>query len=240
MVTREYSVPFGRDRASAIYTDAMSKMYGLVALGVIVTAAAIWVGDQIGVGEFIFSFGWVGMLVMLGALMGVIFGASSAAARGNIGLATVLYFGFTGLAGLYLSPILLTYTGDTIGVAFLLTGGSFVGMSVIGMTTKRDLSKLGPMLIIGIVGVIVISLVNVIFVQSSGLFLLINIVLLPLFLLLTVWETKQMKELAQEAAIRGDEKVATQVAVIGSIGLYVNVLNLFIIILNLLGFMSDD
>ena len=240
MATREYSVPFGRDRASAIYTDAMSKMYGLVALGVIVTAAAIWVGDQIGVGEFIFSFGWVGMLVMLGALMGVIFGASSAAARGNIGLATVLYFGFTGLAGLYLSPILLTYTGDTIGVAFLLTGGSFVGMSVIGMTTKRDLSKLGPMLIIGIVGVIVISLVNVIFVQSSGLFLLINIVLLPLFLLLTVWETKQMKELAQEAAIRGDERAATQVAVIGSIGLYVNVLNLFIIILNLLGFMSDD
>ena len=240
MATREYSVPFGRDRASAIYTDAMSKMYGLVALGVIVTAAAIWVGDQIGVGEFIFSFGWVGMLVMLGALMGVIFGASSAAARGNIGLATVLYFGFTGLAGLYLSPILLTYTGDTIGVAFLLTGGSFVGMSVIGMTTKRDLSKLGPMLLIGIVGVIVISLVNVIFVQSSGLFLLINIVLLPLFLLLTVWETKQMKERAQEAAIRGDEKAATQVAVIGSIGLYVNVLNLFIIILNLLGFMSDD
>ena len=240
MATREYSVPFGRDRASAIYTDAMSKMYGLVALGVIVTAAAIWVGDQIGVGEFIFSFGWVGMLVMLGALMGMIFGASSAAARGNIGLATVLYFGFTGLAGLYLSPILLTYTGDTIGVAFLLTGGSFVGMSVIGMTTKRDLSKLGPMLIIGIVGVIVISLVNVIFVQSSGLFLLINIVLLPLFLLLTVWETKQMKELAQEAAIRGDERAATQVAVIGSIGLYVNVLNLFIIILNLLGFMSDD
>jgi FtsH-binding integral membrane protein len=240
MATREYSVPFGRDRASAIYTDAMSKMYGLVALGVIVTAAAIWVGDQIGVGEFIFSFGWVGMLVMLGALMGVIFGASSAAARGRIGLATVLYFGFTGLAGLYLSPILLTYTGDTIGVAFLLTGGSFVGMSVIGMTTKRDLSKLGPMLLIGIVGVIVISLINVILIQSSGLFLLINIVLLPLFLLLTVWETKQMKELAQEAAMRGDERAATQVAVMGSIGLYVNVLNLFVIILNLLGFMSDD
>ena len=240
MATRDYSIPIGRNRATVIYTDAMSKMYGLVALGVIVTAAAIWAGDQIGVGEFIFSFGWVGMLLMFGALMGVIFGASAAAARGNIGLATVLYFGFTGLAGLYLSPILLTYTGDTIGIAFLLTGGSFVAMSAIGMTTKRDLSKLGPMLFIGIIGVIVISLVNLIFVQSSGLFLLINIVLLPLFLLLTVWETKQMKELAQQAAMRGDERVATQVAVMGSIGLYVNVLNLFIIILNLLGFMSDD
>ena len=113
-------------------------------------------------------------------------------------------------------------------------------MSAIGMTTKRDLSKLGPMLFIGIIGVIVISLVNLILVQSSGLFLLINIVLLPLFLLLTVWETKQMKEMAQQAAMSGDERAATQVAVMGSIGLYVNVLNLFVIILNLLGFMSDD
>lgn len=79
-----------------------------------------------------------------------------------------------------------------------------------------------------------------ILIQSSGLFLLINILLLPLFLALTVWETKQVKDLTQQAALRGDDGAATQVAVIGSIGLYVNVLNIFLIILNLLGFMSDD
>ena len=72
------------------------------------------------------------------------------------------------------------------------------------------------------------------------MFLLINILLLPLFLALTVWETKQVKDLAQQAALRGDDKAATQAAVIGSIGLYVNVLNIFLIILNLLGFLSDD
>ena len=72
------------------------------------------------------------------------------------------------------------------------------------------------------------------------LFLLINIILLPIFLALTVWETKQMKELAQEAAIAGDEKAAAQMAVIGSIGLYLNALNIFIIILNLLGFAGRD
>ena len=125
-------------------------------------------------------------------------------------------------------------------MAFLLTGGLFVAMSAVGMTTKRDLSKLGPMLLIGLVGLIVISLINMLVIQSSGLFLLINILLLPLFLALTVWETKQMKELAQEAAMHGDEKGAMQVAVMGSIGLYLNVLNIFLIILNLLGFVSSD
>ena len=113
-------------------------------------------------------------------------------------------------------------------------------MSVVGLTTKRDLSKLGPMLMIGLFGVIIVSLINVFLLQSSMLFLLVNIILLPIFLALTVWETKQMKELAQQAAMDGDEKAATQVAVIGSIGLYLNVLNMFIIILNLLGFLSGD
>ena len=145
-----------------------------------------------------------------------------------------------GVAGLFLSPILVQFTGEMIGVAFLLTAGLFVTMSAVGLTTKRDLSKLGPMLFIGLFGVVIVSLINVFLLQSSVLFLLVNIVLLPIFLALTVWETKQMKELAQQAAMDGDDKTATQVAVIGSIGLYLNVLNMFIIILNLLGFLSGD
>ena len=67
-----------------------------------------------------------------------------------------------------------------IGVAFLLTAGLFVAMSAVGMTTKRDLSKLGPMLIIGLIGVVVVSLINVFLLQSSLLFLLVNIILLPI------------------------------------------------------------
>ena len=240
MATGEYSIPIGRSRVDAIYTDAMARMYGLVALGVVTTAAAIWIGDSIGIGDLIFGFGWVGMLLAFGVLIGVIFGANAAVARGNIGLGTTLYFAFAGMEGLFLSPILVRYTNEMIGVAFLLTAGLFVAMSVVGLTTKKDLSKLGPMLLIGLGGVVLISLINVFLLRSDGLFLLINIVLLPLFLALTVWETKQMKELARAAAIAGDDKAATQAAVMGSIGLYLNVLNMFLIILNLLGFLSDD
>ena len=240
MSTEQYSISIGQDRVNAIFTDAMARMYGLVALGIVTTGAAIWVGDMLGVGEVIFSFGWIGMLLMFGIMFGVLMGANAVVARGNTALGTVLYLGFTGIAGLFLSPILTRFTTGTIGAAFVLTAGMFIAMSVVGMTTKKDLSKLGPMLIFGLIGVVVVSLINVLLLQSGILFLLINIVLLPIFLALTVWETKQMKELAQDAAMRGDVKVANQVAVIGSIGLYLNALNIFIILLNLLGFMSDD
>ena len=241
MATREYyGIPYSRDRANAIYTDAMARMYGLVALGVVTTGAAIWIGDMIGVGAIIFGFGWIGAIAAFGIMIGMLFAAQAAVGRGHIGLGTALYLTFTGFEGLYLSPILAAFEGETIGVAFLLTGGLFVAMCAVGMTTKKDLSKLGPMLIFGLIGVIIVGFVNAILIQSSGLFLLINILLLPLFLALTVWETKQVKDLAQQAALRGDDKAATQAAVIGSIGLYLNVLNIFLIILNLLGFMSDD
>ena len=241
MSTIEYlSSSESGDRASAIYSDAMARMYGLVALGIVTTGAAIWFGDSLGIGDAIFSFGWIGYIAAFAIIMGTLVAANAVVASGNTGLVTVLYLGFTGMEGLFLSPILTAFTTQTIGAAFMLTAGLFVGMSAIGMTTKKDLSRLGPMLFIGLIGLIVISLVNVLLIRSDGLFLLINLALLPLFLALTVWETKKMKELAQEAAMAGDAQSATQVAVMGSIGLYLNALNIFLILLNLLGFASDD
>ena len=240
MLRDQYSIGFGRERANEIYTGAMSRMYGLVALGIITTGAGIWIGDRIGLGDVILNIGWLGFLVGFGLIFGTLMAANGLAVKGHTGPATGVYLLFTAMEGLFLSWIVSRYTTETIGVAFLLTAGLFVGMSAIGMTTKRDISRWGPMLIIGVFGMIVISLVNIFLLQSSVLFLLINIVLLPLFLALTVWQTKQMKVLALQAAEQGNYEAATQVAVIGSIGLYVNFLNIFMIILSLLGFVSRD
>ena len=240
MLRDQYSIGFGRERANEIYVGAMSRMYGLVALGIVTTGAFIWVGDRIGLGDVILNIGWLGFLVGFGLIFGMLMAANVLAVKGHTGPATGVYLLFTAMEGLFLSWIVSRYTTETIGVAFLLTAGLFVGMSAIGMTTKRDISRWGPMLIVGLVGLIVISLVNVLLLQSSMLFLLINIVLLPLFLALTVWQTKQMKVLALQAAEQGNYEAATQVAVLGSIGLYVNFLNIFMIILSLLGFVSRD
>ena len=240
MSTIEYlSSSESGDRASAIFTDAMARMYGLVALGIVTTGAAIWFGDSLGIGDAIFRFGWIGVIAAFAIIMGTLVAANAVVASGNTGLGTVLYLGFTGMEGLFLSPILTAFTTQTIGAAFMLTAVLFVGMSAIGMTTKRDLSRLGPMLFVGLIGLIVISFVNML-IRSGDLFLIINLALLPIFLGLMVWETKKMKEMAQEAAMAGDARTATQVAVIGSIGLYLNALNIFLILLNLLGFASDD
>ena len=171
MATGQYSIPYGRSRSDAIYTDAMARMYGLVALGVVATAAAIWVGDMLGIGGIIFGFGWIGMLLFFGLAFGTLFAANAVVQKGNVSLGTALYFTFAGIWGLFLSPILVQYTGEMIGVAFLLTAGLFVAMSAVGLTTKRDLSKLGPMLFIGLFGVIIVSLINVFLLQSSVLFL---------------------------------------------------------------------
>lgn len=151
---QELTSSFGKVRADAIYTDAMSRLYGLVALGIVTTGAAIWIGDRIGVGQVIVGFGWIGYLAAFGIMIGTLIAASKVVAGGNTGLGTVLYLAFTGFEGFFLSPILMAFTGEMIGLAFVLTAGLFVAMSAVGMTTKRDLSKLGPMLFIGLIGMI--------------------------------------------------------------------------------------
>ena len=136
---------------------------------------------------------------------------------------------FTAITGVMISYIFWAYTGDTIVLAFVLTTGVFAVMSGIGYTTKRDLSGLGTMCMIGLFGVIIAGVVNW-FIGSNALSWLITLVALPIFLGLTVYQTKQVKELAREAAGRGDERAASQVAIMGAVGLYVAFLNIFLIL----------
>ena len=89
MASIQYSIPSSGDRASAIYTDAMARMYGLVALGIVVTGAAIWVGHAAGVGDVIFALGWIGMLLFFGVIFGTLYAANAVVQRGNIALGVV-------------------------------------------------------------------------------------------------------------------------------------------------------
>ncbi len=226
-------------RANTIYQSAMTRMYGLVALGVIITAVGALTGDRLGIGALIYGSGWIGLIVALGLLLGLVFGASRAASSGNIGLGLTLYLTFTAAEGLYISPIVAAFSLEIISQALLLTAAVFIVMSVIGMSTKRNLSGLGPFLFAGLIGLVVVVFVNLML-NSGALSLLISLVMLPLFMALTVYETKQMKELALQAAYDYNERAATQVAVMGSIGLYLNVLNMFIAILRLIDIFSGD
>ena len=231
---------YSQEAADSIFTGAMARLYGWIALGVVTTGAVAWLSYQAGILESILnSFGLIGYLVVLGVWLAAIFGLSFAASRVPPAVAGGLYLAFTAISGLMISYIFWTYTGDTIILAFVLTTGVFAAMSAIGYTTKRDLTGLGTMCFIGLIGVVIAGLVNI-FIGSGLLSWIVTLVALPIFLGLTVYQTKQVKEMAQEAAARGDERAASQVAIMGAVGLYVNFLNLFLILLRILDLFGGD
>ena len=210
---------YSQQTADAIFTGAMTRLYGWVALGVVTTGAVAWISHQAGALESIIdNFGMIGYFILLGVWIAFIFGLSFLAHRVPPAVAGGAYLVFTAITGLMISTIFWEYTGDTIILAFALTTGVFAVMSVIGYTTKRDLSSLGAMCMIGLFGVIIAGVVNW-FIGSNALSWIITVVALPIFLGLTVYQTKQVKELALEAAARGDERAASQIAIMGAVGL---------------------
>ena len=231
---------YSQDAANAIFTGAMTRLYGWIALGVITTGAVGWLSYQAGALESIIeNFGMIGYFVVLGVWIAGLFGLSFLASRVPSGIAGATYLVFTALTGLMISTIFWTYTGNTIVLAFALTTAVFSVMSVIGFTTKRDLSGLGTMLMVGLFGVVIAIVVNI-FLGSNLLSWIITLVALPIFLGLTVYETKQVKELAQEAAAMGDEQAASRIAIAGAVGLYVVFLNIFLILLRILDIFGGE
>ena len=231
---------YSQQSADAIFTGAMTRLYGWVALGVVTTGAVAWISHQAGALESIIdNFGMIGYFVVLGVWIAFIFGLSFLAHRVPPAVAGGAYLVFTAITGLMISTIFWEYTGDTIILAFALTTGVFAVMSVIGYTTKRDLSGLGTICMIGLFGVIIASVINI-FIGSNGLSWIITLVFLPILLGLTVYQTKEVKEMAQEAAARGDERAANQIAIMGAVGLYVVFLNIFLILLRILDIFGGD
>ena len=229
MATDQSNITFDESRAEAIYTDAMALMYGLVALGIFTTAAAIWAVKMIGIYGWIPDLKIVRILVLIVVIViaiALLKAANETVEKGHIGLGAVIYIVSTGILGMFLSPVLNSFTTGSVALAFVLAGGVLVAMALIGVTTKKDISRPGLILLIALLGVTLVIVVNLLLLRSSVLHILISVILLAIFLGLTVWESSKMKTLAQEAARRGDEKASRQVAVRGSIGFYLNITNL--------------
>ena len=231
--TRPYDFEAAGDR---IYTAAITRMYGWIALGLVTTGAAAAIAYRLGALDGI---GLIGYLVIIGVALALLVALYLTVHRVPAPVSAVLYLAFTAVEGVAISYIFGAYTNQTIVLAFGLTAGLFTAMSVIGFTTKRDLSKLGPMLLFGLVGLVIVSVSNI-FIGSGILSWIVTLVALPLFLALVVWETKEVKELAQQAAEDGDEKAARRIAIIGAAGLYIAFLNIFLILLRIVQFFSGD
>lgn len=225
--------------ADSIFTGAMTRLYGWIALGVVTTGAVGWLSHRAGVMQVVEGFGLLGYLGVLGVWIGCLLVLHVLSGRVPPAVAGVLYLAFSAVTGVVISHVFWEHTGDTIALAFALTTAVFVAMSVVGYTTKRDLSGLGTICLAGLLGVVVAGVANW-FIGSNLLSWIITLAALPIFLGLTIYETKQVKELAQQAATDGDERAAGRVAVMGAVGLYLSFLNIFLILLRILDAFSGD
>ena len=145
--------------------------------------------------------------------------------------AQAVFWAFAGVMGLSLANIFLMYTGASITRVFFITAGTFAGMSLYGYTTKRDLTGMGSFLMMGLIGIIIASVVNM-FMQSSAMHFVISVVGVLIFVGLTAYDTQKIKSMYLEA---DGSEVMSKKAIMGALTLYLDFINLFIMLLRLFG-----
>ncbi|HXQ65647.1 MAG TPA: Bax inhibitor-1/YccA family protein, partial [Alphaproteobacteria bacterium] len=169
-------------------------------------------------------------LVLL-APLGLVFFLSARITRMQPTTAQALFWLYAALMGVSMSFIFVAYTGTNIARVFFITAGSFAGLSLYGYTTKRDLSAFASFLMVGLIGIILASLVNL-FLHSTGLQFAVSVIGVLVFAGLTAYDTQSIKELY----FAGDDAgVATRKSVMGALRLYLDFLNLFLMLLQLFG-----
>ncbi len=172
-------------------------------------------------------FAWIIMLAPLAFILVLSFGIQ----RMKASTAQAMFWAFAAIMGLSLTHIFLVYTGTSITRVFFITAGTFASMSLYGYTTKRDLSKFGSFLFMGLIGIIIASVVNI-FMQSSAMAFVISVVGVLVFVGLTAHDTQNIKRMYVEGE---HSETASKKAVMGALSLYLDFLNLFIMLLHLLG-----
>lgn len=148
--------------------------------------------------------------------------------------ATLSFAAYSILNGITLSVIFLAYTGSDITRAFFVTAGTFAGMSIYGSITKRDLSGIGSYLIMGLIGIIIASLVNI-FLRSSALDWIISLVGVAVFLGLTAYDTQRIKRMSDELSDQVGEVMYLKLSILGALKLYLDFINLFLFFLRIFG-----
>ncbi|WP_265499801.1 Bax inhibitor-1/YccA family protein [Paracoccus beibuensis] len=218
----------------------MNKVYGLMAVGMGVTAVAAYGisaaavtpdGQLTGLGAAIYTspLRWVIMFAPL--LMVFAFGA--AINRLSVSAATGIFYAFAALMGLSISSIFLVYTGVSIVQTFLVTAIAFAGLSLWGYTTKKDISGWGSFLIMGLIGLIVASIVNI-FMQSPAMQFAISLIGVLIFAGLTAYDTQNIKNTYLQMA-GSDADFIGKSAIMGALRLYLDFLNLFMFLLQFMG-----
>lgn len=209
----------------------MLSVYNYMASGVLLTGiVALLFAQSDAARAILFGPGILKFLIMfapLGFVMVLSFGIN----RLSTGAAQALFWAFATVMGLSMASIFFVYTGTSIAQTFFATAAAFAGLSLFGYTTKRDLSGFGTFLIMGVVGILVASIINI-FLQSSAMAFAISVIGVLLFAGLTAYDTQRIKSMY--AYVAGSD-MQGKVVIMGALSLYLDFVNMFTFLLNFMG-----
>jgi len=217
----------------------MNKVYSVMSVGMLVTFAVAWAVGSSPALLGIFRdpvtlqpniLGWVAMF----APLGMVFAFGAAINKLSAAGAQTFFYVFAAVMGLSIAWIFAAFTGMSIAQIFLITSISFAGLSLWGYTTKKDISAWGSFLIMGVIGLIVASIINI-FLGSPMIMFAISVLGVLIFAGLTAYDTQRIKTEYIAHAQHGDQEWLTKSAIMGALGLYLNFINMFMFLLQLFG-----
>lgn len=224
MWNEEYSVTGSSVR------DFMYKVYGWMSVALGITAGvAYWVASTPTVFNSVLNSPLVFVLIL--AQLGLVMYLSLRINEMDYSTALISFLGYSALSGITFSVYFYIYTMASIYLAFAITAGTFLSMAVYGYFTKADLSSMGSFLMMGLFGLIIAMFTNMWF-QSPAVHYYISLVAVGLFTLLTAYDVQKIKQIGQSAI---DDEIKSKYAIIGSLTLYLDFINLFIHLLRLFG-----
>ena len=166
------------------------------------------------------------------AELALVFGVSAAINRISLTMATLMFILYSVINGALLSYIFLFYTASSVATVFFITAGTFGAMALLGYTTKTDLSSMGKILFMALIGLVIATIVNL-FIKSPGFTLILSYVGVLIFVGLTAWDSQKIKQMLLQAPDAGEG--AQKLALLGALTLYLDFINLFIYLLRIFG-----
>ena len=225
------SVGVPRAARDAGLRSYMLKVYNYMASGVLLTGIVALLFASSGMAAQVFTGGGILPWVIIFSPLAIVFAMSFGQNRMQTSTLQLLFWSFATLMGLSMSTIFLVYTGVSIAQTFFAVAAAFMGLSLYGYTTKKDLSGFGTFLIMGVVGLLVAMVINM-FLQSSAMHLAISAIGVLLFAGLTAYDTQKIKSMY--AYVAGSDMMG-KVVIMGALNLYLDFINMFQFLLSFMG-----
>ncbi|HDL8286452.1 TPA: Bax inhibitor-1/YccA family protein [Yersinia enterocolitica] len=221
------------ERANSGIQAYMAQVYGWMTCGLLLTAVVAWYAANTPSITFALKSNQILFFGLIIAQLGLVFVISGMINRLSGAAATSLFMLYSALTGLTLSSILIMYTGASIASTFIICAGMFGAMSVYGYTTKRDLSGMGSMLFMGLIGIVLASIVNI-WLKSPALMWAVTYIGVLVFVGLTAYDTQKLKNMGAQLD-SNDRDNFRKYSIVGALTLYLDFINLFLMLLRIFG-----